>query len=140
MADILIIGIAPTSEEGKEYFLHCLDWWWEILLVIERLLNEHIPVDAYFVREFPFAATAPKMDAEDSRQFSILLEEILQNGSARTCLRQIYRDDPVLLDHYGNDGDLLKSNLDERIEQLETFTRFLKSCGGCNLKWYSPED
>jgi hypothetical protein len=110
----------------------------EILFVIERLLKEHIPVDAYFVREFPFAATAPKMDAEESRQFSLLLEDILQNGSARTCLRQIYRDDPNLLDHYGNDEDRIESNLDERMEQLETFARFLKSCVGCKVKWYYP--
>ena len=79
------------------------------------------------------------MDAEESRQFSLLLEDILQNGSARTCLRQIYQDDPNLLNYYGNDEDLIKRNLDERIEQLEAFAIFLKFCGGCAVEWYYPE-
>jgi len=139
MADILIVGTSPKSDEGKEYFLHCLDWWWDILFVINRLLKDRFPVDAYFIREFPLAAPAPVMEEEECQECSKLLQDVLQDGSARSCLMTRYRDDPVLYDYYGNDENLKNRNLDERLEQLEQFARFLDSCGGCRVKWYMPE-
>ena len=30
MSDLLLIGRAPSTSEGNEYFLHCMDWWWDI--------------------------------------------------------------------------------------------------------------
>ena len=140
MADILIVGKAPTSKEGKEYFLHCLDWWWEILFVIDRLLKDKFPIDTCFVREMPLAAPSPTMNATESIELSKLVKGIIQDGSAKNCLRQIYRDVPVLLDYYGDDEGLIKSSSDERIEQLDTFAKFLESCGGCNVEWYYPEE
>lgn len=140
MADILIVGKAPTSNEGKEYFLHCLDWWWDILVVIDRLLRDKFPIDTRFVRAMTLAVPSPAMNATESIEFSKLVKDIVQDGSARACLTQIYRDDPVLLDYYGDNEGLLMSNIDDRIEQLDTFASFLESCGGCKARWYYPDD
>jgi len=139
MADILLVGTAPKNEEGKEYFLHCTDWWWDILFVIDRLLKDDYPVDEYFVRESLLSPPAPAMNAEESLEFSTLIENILQDGSARTCLKKIYREDPNLFEYYGTDEELINNNINHRIEQIEEFSRFLRSCGGCAVKWYYPE-
>jgi hypothetical protein len=140
MADILIIGTSPKSEEGKEYFLHCLDWWWEILFVINRLLKDRFPVKTYFIREFPLAAPAPEMNDEQCIQFSLLLKDVIQDGSAVACLKQLYRDVPNLYEYYGDDQQLIKSSIEERISQMDEFVSFLWSCGGCEVKWYYPPE
>lgn len=140
MSDILIVGRSPTSEEGKEYFLHCQDWWWEILFVIKDLFKDRLPVKTYFVRESLLAAPAPRMDADVSSTFSELLENALADGSVDACLRKIYKENSTLYEYYGEDEELINDSLDERIVQLTKFAKFLKSCGGCDVKWYYPDD
>jgi hypothetical protein len=139
MSDILIVGKAPTSEDGKEYFLHCMDWWWDILFVIKRLFKDRYPVSEYFIRESDFTPPAPEMDEAESTKFAILLEASLKDGSARKCLEDIYRTNPNLIEYIDGDNELLTDTLNERMKQLEQFERFLKVCGGCNVRWYYPD-
>lgn len=139
MSDLLLVGTSPTSEEGKEFFLHSTDWWWDILEVFNILLKDIYPVDKYFVRESPLALPTPSMNAEESLIFSVLVENILKDGSASACLRKIYKEHPWLVDYYGDDEELINDNIIQRSDQLEKFAGFLKSCGGCTVKWYSPD-
>ena len=51
MSDLLLIGRAPSTSEGNEYFLHCMDWWWAIYNVVETLLTNSFPVEELFYRD-----------------------------------------------------------------------------------------
>ena len=119
MADILILGTSPKSKEGKEFFQHSTDLWWDILKVINNLLKDRFPVETYFIREYELAPPAPVMIDEKCQEFSKLLEEVLHDGSARRYLRnrleKMYQDDPDLQEHYGDIRVWIERNLDERL-------------------------
>lgn len=135
MSDVLLIGETPESEEGKEFFLHCSDWWYEMLEVINISMSDDFPVDEYFYRDSLLAPPTPHMAAEESRRFSALLSDVINSGAARECLDKYYHEDPLLIDYFEGDEDKVSGTLEERLQQLEEFTRFLKNCGGCKAKW-----
>lgn len=139
MSDMLLVGVAPTSEEGKEFFLHCNDWWYEILDVFIFLLADIYPMDEYFARDLLLAPPTPTMNAEESLKFSVLVNNILQDGTAKECLRMIYHIDPIYSAYYGEDEKLINDNINDRIEQIEALAKFLQYCGGCAAKWYIAE-
>ena len=104
MSDMLLVGTSPTSEEGKEYFLHCNDWWYDMLGVFDNLLSDTYPIHEHFTRDLLFAPPTPTMNAEECLEFSCLVEKILQDGSARTCLWNIYHTDQTQIEYF--DGDV----------------------------------
>ena len=133
MADIQIIGAAPKSSEGKEFYLHSTDWWWEIIEVFKKLLKDDY--EKYFIRESFLAMPTPSMDDEESFKFSVLVDNIMKDGTVSTCLRKIYKEEECLVDYYGDDEKLIDDGINHRIEQIKEFTKFLKSCGGCSVNW-----
>ena len=143
MADMLLVGTAPTSEDGKEFFLYSTDWWYDIFKVFIFLLSDIYPLDEYFTRDLLLAPPTPTMDGEESLKFSKLVDKIVQDGSARMCLGMIYNVDPIFSDYFDEDEEIknlqINEQINERIEQIETFSKFLKDCGGCAAKWYIPE-
>ena len=55
MSDVLLVGRAPENTVGKEFFLHCADWWYDILAVIDTLLEDRFPVEEHFERDLLLA-------------------------------------------------------------------------------------
>jgi len=139
MADILIVGKRPGSEEGKEYFLHSTDWWLEILEVITSLFGSVAPIGDWFVRELMLAPLSPHMNAEESRRLSALLKTALEDGSAEASLEKYYRESPLMVDYFEGDEELLESNKEHRIDQIREFAKFLEACGGCEAKWHGAD-
>ena len=135
MSDILIVGHAPLSDDGQEFFLHSTDWWFEILHVIEDLFSDRFPVNNLFSRDHDFAPPTPHLDADLSYELSLLLFEGIENGKARASLNRSYREDPILVNYFEGDEDQIDASLDERMKHLEEFAQFLKQCGGCSARW-----
>ena len=110
-----------------------------MLNVFIFLLADIYPMDEYFSRDPLLAPPTPSMNAQESLKFSVLVNSILQGGTARRCLSMIYNVDPIFSDYFGEDEKLKDDNINERIEQIDTFAKFLKYCGGCAAEWYIPE-
>ena len=73
----------------------------------------------------------------------ILVDNILQDGTVRGCLRMIYHVDLIFSDCFDETEELkneqINERINERIKQIETFSKFLKDCGGCAVKWHLPD-
>ncbi len=140
MSDILIVGNQPKSEVGKEYFLHCLDWWHEILHVLKELDGE-IPFEDWFVKECWLCPPTPFMDEEQSRVLFAILKGALETGRADRDLDSFYHEDELMIDYFNGDEEHMKAQKEERLEQLSEFAEFLSECGGCRVKWsFMDED
>ena len=62
MSDLLLVGQSPTQTVGEEFFLHCMDWWYEILQAIEACVDESYPFDALFYRDVFLAPMTAESD------------------------------------------------------------------------------
>ena len=136
MSDLLLIGRAPSTSEGNEYFLHCMDWWWDIYHVVETLLSDSFPVKELFYRDLWLAPPTPHLSQGEARDLSGLLREIVLSGGAEMCLREWYRNDPDIDD----DGDVIDEWVQHRLEQIGSLMTFLDACGGCKAKWHGADD
>ena len=136
MSDLLLIGRAPSTSEGNEYFLHCMDWWWDIYHVVETLLSDLFPVEDIFFSDVWLAPPTPHLSKVEAHILSGLLREKVLSREAEMCLRDWYRKDPNIDD----DDDAIDSLVQHRIEQIENFMTFLDACGGCKAKWYGVDN
>jgi hypothetical protein len=139
MSDILLIGLRPKSDEGKEFFLHSSDDWVEILEVICTLTNYIVPVENYMYRDSWLALPTPHLDGRWAFILSLQIERILKEGTAAELLDQYYRSEPILIDYFEGDEEHMADNVKERLQQLGKLALFLKLSGGCRAKW-SYED
>ena len=139
MSDILLIGLKPKSDEGKEFFLHSSDDWVEILEVICTLTDYIVPVENYMYRDSWLALPTPHLDGRWAFILSLQIERILEEGTAAELLGQYYRSDPVLIDYFEGDEERMADNAKERLQQLDELALFLSLSGGCRAKW-SYED
>ena len=141
MSDILLVGLKPASEEGKEYFLHCADYWVDILEVIYALTDDSFPVENYMYRDSWLALPTPHLNGHGASMLSLEIEKIIEDGSARSHLEQYYRKDPLSTDYFAGDEEHLVYTLNERLQQLDELVLFLRSSGGCRASWSyeSPE-
>jgi hypothetical protein len=139
MSDILLIGLKPKSDEGKEFFLHSSDDWVEILEVICTLTNYIVPVENYMYRDSWLALPTPHLDGQWAFILSLQIERILKEGTAAELLDQYYRSAPILIDYFEGDEEHMADNIEERLRQLDELALFLKLSGGCRAKW-SYED
>ena len=136
MSDLLLIGRAPKTSEGEEYFLHCMDWWWDIYHVVETLLSDSFPVEELFYRDLWLGPPTPHLLKAEARTLSALLREKVYTREVEKCLREWYFKDPNVED----DGDVIDGWLQHRNEQIMIFIRFLDTCGGCKAKWYGVDE
>jgi len=139
MSDILLVGLRPESDEGTEFFLHCADYWIDILEVICTLTDDILSVEVYMYRDSWLALPTPHLDGYGAFILSLEIERILKDGSAREHLEWYYGSDPISVDYFDGDDEHLADTVQERLRQLEELARFLKSSGGCRPKW-SYED
>ena len=138
MADLLLVGKNPESKQGEEYFLHCMDWWYEIVMVLQNALQGRFAFDEHFRRDLMLAPMTPTMSREDCKELSRLVSEIVNDGSAGEQLERLYREDPLLIQAQEEfPGGLDKEH---RLEQMQEFALFLDQCGGCQAKWHGQEE
>ena len=139
MSDILLVGLKPKSDEGKEFFLHSSDDWMEILEVICALTDYIFPVEEYMYRDSWLAQPTPHLDGYGAFILSLQIERILKEGTAAEHLELYYRSVPLLIDYFEGDEEHMAENVKERLEQLDELAVFLKLSGGCRAKWSHEE-
>ncbi len=139
MSDLLIVGKAPKSEVGKEFFLYHLDWWHEILHVL-RKFGDKIYFDDFFIEECWLCPETPLLDESESKLLSGLLVKDVDNANIGYLLEKFYREDSLMIDYFDGDEDQLQAAYKERMGQFEEFVSFLSSCGGCRVKWHGMKD
>ena len=81
MSDLLLIGRAPSTGEGNEFFLHCMDWWWDIYHVVETLLSDSFPVKELFYKDLWLAPPTPHLSQCEAHDLSGLLREKVLSGT-----------------------------------------------------------
>jgi hypothetical protein len=133
MSDVLLVGRAPDKAVGKEFFLHCADWWYDILAVIDTLLEDRFPVDEHFERDLLLAPPTPHLDGQTSRELADLLEKVMSSGDVEVLLKKRYRDELDV------EAELIEGYVADRVDQIGALVAFLRSSGGCDAKWWTGE-
>lgn len=138
MSDLLLVGDAPGERIGEEYFLHCMDWWYQIVWAIEALVDESFPFNELFFEDMFLAPITPHLNGAQACRMAALLKENRESGKLSQELVRILRES-------FDEGDesqqmILKGDMDERMTQIDEFIFFLDSCNGCRAKWYAPEE
>lgn len=135
MSDLLLVGHAPSSPEGQEFFVHCMDWWWDIYDVIKRLLSDSYLVDVFFFPDMPLAPPTPHLSPGAALALSHKLDEKYKSGEIELYLHDIFRENPIRIE----DPEELEDGITQRLTQIREFIRFLAECGGCEARWNVPE-
>ncbi len=108
-------------------------WWYDILAVIDTLLEDRFPVDEHFERDLLLAPPTPHLDGQTARELADLLEEVLTAGHVAMFLEQRYRDELEV------EAELIEGYVADRVDQIGTLVAFLRSSGGCDAKWWTGE-
>jgi len=135
MSDLLLVGESPTQAVGKEYFLHCMDWWYEILQAIEACVDESYPFDALFYRDLFLAPMTPHLIGGEAANLAEILTECRRRGELGETLNRV-----IAASLEEDEKDWLEDRLDERLSQVDAFITFLGSSGGCRAKWHGVEE
>ena len=135
MSDLLLVGQSPSEGVGKEFFLHCMDWWFEILEAIEACVDESYPFDALFYRNLFLAPMTPHLTGGEAKNLAEILSACRQRGELGEALSRVIE---ATLDE--DEKDSLEDRLDERLSQVDVFITFLEACGGCRAKWQGVDD
>ena len=133
MSDVLLVGRAPQGAAGKEFFLHCADWWSDILAVIDALLADRFPVDEHFERDVLLAPPTPHLDGQTARELADLLAEVVTAGDVEVFLKKRYRDELDV------EAELIDGCVADRVDQIVALVTFLRSSGGCDAKWWTRD-
>jgi hypothetical protein len=131
MSDVLLVGRAPQGAAGKEFFLHCADWWYDILAVIDVLLGDRFPVEEHFERDLLIAPPTPHLDGQAARELADLLEAVVTAGDVEVFLKKRYRDELEV------EADLIEGYVADRVDQIAALVAFLRFSGGCDAKWWT---
>jgi len=134
MSDIRFDGHAPKSALGKKFWFES-DWWYAFMEVIDDLMQDKFPIDENFYEDCDFCPRTPHFDETTSQQFAAELSALVTRGSAKTFLENYFREDPLYVEYFGNDEEEITDNIQERMEEMLAFSRFLKDCGGCEAAW-----
>ena len=135
MSDLLLVGESPTQAVGKEYFLHCMDWWYEILQAIEACVDESYPFDALFYRDLFLAPKTPHLTGGEAANLAEILTKCRRCGELRKVLSRVIA---AYLEE--DEEDRFADRLDERLVQVDAFIAFLGASGGCRARWHGVED
>lgn len=130
MSDQLFVGLAPKSEDGKEYFFYSMDDWIEV----HRFICSHVDPD------FP---PHPYMDEESAELLAQHLCTLLFYGitDAYFVLQQrvrLLRDDERDPDHNCDIPsqewpDQSSEDVERMIDLVNGYRKFLCDCGGCKV-------
>ena len=138
MSDLLLVGDSPKEDAGTEYFLHCMDWWFDILRTIEEIVDESFPFYDVFYRDLLLTPMTPHLDSDQAVSLAKLLREKRESGDLLQAL------DRILTENIDEDEEdrqaVLDDRMDDRTTQIEELIDFLDACGGCRAKWYSSDD
>lgn len=135
MSDLLLVGQSPSEDVGKEFFLHCMDWWFEILEAIEVCVDESYPFDALFYRDLFLAPMTPHLTGGEAKNLAEILAGCRQRGELGAVLERV-----IAASLEEDDRDSLEFRFDERVSQVDEFIAFLGACGGCRAKWHGVDD
>jgi len=135
MSDLLLVGESPEETVGEEFFLHCMDWWYEMLQAIEACVDESYPFEALFYRDLFLAPMTPHLTGEEAKNLGEILRECRQRGELHETLNRVISES---LDE--DEAGLLQDRLDERLSQVDNLIGFLRSSGGCRAKWHGVEE
>lgn len=131
MSDLLLVGESPKKGVGEEFFLHCMDWWHEILQTIQACVDESYPFDEIFYRDIFLAPKAPHLTGKEAEELAEILDECRNRGDLVETLTHVIS---ASLDE--DEPDTLSDRLEERLSQFENFIEFLRASGGYRAKWY----
>ena len=138
MSDLLLVGEASVKGVGKEYFLHCMDWWYQIVWAIEALVDESFPFYEVFYRDLLMTPMTPHLSGVQASSLAGFLIERRESGELGKTLERILLES---LDEDREDVEVvLQECLDERMVQFDDLIEFLEACGGCHAKWYGYND
>ena len=140
MSDLSLVGKKPESEEGKEFFLHCGDWWYEILEVINGLPEASFPVERYFYRDLMFSPPTPHLDALAALNLSKELAGFVESGAGLKALIHFYKNNASMVEYFDGDSEAEEDSAEERMRQIDELVVFLKECGGCHARWYTGDE
>ena len=112
MAEQVFIGVAPTTEAGKEIRFPSSDVW--------VALHECITSDLY--PDLPFY---PAIDARDAEILATAIHGALAHGSC-----EAHFNDQALLEAMGTPKEE-KFAADKYLAWMKRFASFLEGCGGC---------
>jgi hypothetical protein len=133
MSDVLLVGRAPEGAVGQEFFLHCADWWYDILAVIDTLLADRFPVEEHFERDLLLAPRTPHLNGQAARELADLLEEVVTAGDVQVFLTKRFRDELDV------EAELVDGSVADRVGQIAALVAFLRSSGGCDAKWRTKQ-
>jgi hypothetical protein len=142
MSDLLLVGQSPSQEAGKEYFLHCMDWWIDIVRAIERCLASTYLFEDRFYSDLFLAPLTPHLSGDEAEKLARVLKVRRGNGDLRwAVVREIeaYPDD--YFDGCGEQAQAaFDDTVEERMDQVDDFITFLEASGGCRAKWHGVDD
>lgn len=142
MSDLLLVGQSPIHDMGKEYFLHCMDWWIDIVGAIKRCLGANYPFEEQFYRDLSLAPLTPHLSGAEAEKLAHELKIHRVNGYLRQAIVREIELYPE--DYFDERGEEAKAAFDdtveERMAQADEFIAFLAASGGCRAKWYGVDD
>ena len=103
--------------------------------MINSLLKDKFPIDDHFYEDCDFCPPTPHFDEITSRIFATELTSLIDGGCAKSFLENYFREDSLYIDYFGDDEEEITSNINERIEEMLAFSKFLMDCGGCEVTW-----
>jgi hypothetical protein len=142
MSDLLLVGQSPSQDVGKEYFLHCMDWWIDIVRAIERCLSASYPFEDQFYSDLWLAPLTPHLSGADAEKLAHELKARRENGDLRQAIvREIETYPEDYFDGFGEEANVaFDETVEERMAQVDEFIAFLGASGGCRAKWYGVDD
>ena len=137
MSDWLLQGVDPRALDGREFYLHTADDWFDILMVVDVLLPDRFPLQD----DIPLGY----LEDHECQTLATLLDELIDANATRDLLdlqftveaENRFDDDDgrIFIDpDTGQPVDFKRQRIEGRIDgcvdNLRRFSLFLKSCGG----------
>lgn len=107
MSDWLLQGVDPKNPDGREFYLHTADEWFDIVAIVDHALRPFFPLQP----DNPLGW----LEERDCLRLADHLDYFLDSGIAAEFLQKNRSFSRVA---------------DLTLDNLRTFSSFLKSCGG----------
>ncbi|MEE4382806.1 MAG: hypothetical protein V2J02_12475 [Pseudomonadales bacterium] len=136
MSDVLLVGIAPRSDEGRELFVSCTDYWHDVVRVCRVLFTDRFPVDATFYADRWLAPPTPHLGDAQARRLAELIDQAFAGDEVARTLDRYYREDALMVEFYGDEEDRIEAAIEDRCELIRELAAFLRASGGCEARWH----
>jgi hypothetical protein len=119
-----------------------MDWWVDIVRVLESCLESSYPFEDYFYSDLFLAPLTPHLSGAEAKTLAGRLKLLREKGDLRNAMiRVIERYPEDYFDDLGEEAQAaFEDTVDERMSQLDEFIAFLEASGGCRAKWYGVDD